>query len=86
MHLCYEILSLILLPLLLPLAAAIVIIVIIVIIHLIISTSPALLFYARSNPATPSPQSQRQIVSFLVGWSGRTLRPPHHLLLMFVCC
>ena len=62
MHLCSEILSLMLFPLLPPLA--IVIVVVIVIIHLMIIASPALPFCNRSNPATPYPQSQEQIVSF----------------------
>jgi hypothetical protein len=66
MHLCYEILSLILFPLL-PFLA-IVIIVIIVIVHLMIIASPAIPFCSGLNPATPSPQSQRQIVSFGGGW------------------
>ncbi len=65
MYLCYEILSLILSPLLPPLA--IVIFVIIVILHLMIIASLALPFCAILNPATPSPQSQWQIVSF---WRG----------------
>jgi hypothetical protein len=60
MHLYSEILSLMLFPLLPPLA-----IVIVVIIHLMIIASPALPFCARLNPASPSPQSQWQIVSFL---------------------
>ncbi len=64
MHLCYEILSLILLPLLPPLAAAIVIVSIMVIVYLMIITFLALPFCARLNPATSSPQSQWQIVSF----------------------
>jgi hypothetical protein len=59
MHLCFEILSLILFPLFPPLA-----IVVVVIVHLMIIASPALPFCARLNPATPSPQSQWQIVSF----------------------
>ena len=59
MHLCSEILSLILFPLLPPLA-----IVVVVIVHLMIIASPALPFCDRSNPSTPSPQSQWQIVSF----------------------
>ncbi len=59
MHLCSEILSLMLFLLLPPLA-----IVIVVIVHLMIIASPALPFCARPNPSTPSPQSQRQIVSF----------------------
>ena len=59
MHLCSEILSLILFPLLPPFA-----IVIIVIVHLMIIASPALPFCARANPATPSPQFQWQIVPF----------------------
>jgi hypothetical protein len=51
MHLCYEILSLILFPSLPPLAAlAIVIVVIIVIVHLIIITSPAIPFWIFSHP------------------------------------
>ncbi len=62
MHLCYEILSLILFPLLPPLA--IIIVVIIVIVHLMIIASPALPFCTISNPATPSPQSQQQILPF----------------------
>jgi hypothetical protein len=52
-------------PLLPPLA-----IVIIIIVHLMIIASPALPFYARSNPATPSPQSQWQIVSLGGGLVG----------------
>ncbi len=68
MHLCSEIVSLILFPLLTPLA--IVIIVIIVIVHLIINACPALSFCARSNPATPSPKSQRHIMSFGGGGVG----------------
>jgi hypothetical protein len=73
MHLCSEILSYILFPLL-PLLA----IVVVLIIHLMIIASLALPFYARSNPATPSPQSQRQIVSFFGGGGrGAKLRPPH---------
>jgi hypothetical protein len=59
MHLCSEIPSLILFPLLPPLAF-----IIVVIVHLMIIASLALPFCARSNPATPSPQSQWQIVSF----------------------
>jgi hypothetical protein len=67
MHLCYEILSLILFPLLPPLAAiAIVIIVIIVIVHLMMITSPALPFYARSNPVAPPPNPN----SRLCLWGG----------------
>jgi hypothetical protein len=65
MHLCSEILSLMLFPLFPPLA-----IVVVVIVHLMIIASPALPFYDRSNPATPSPQSQRQIVSFCGGLVG----------------
>ncbi len=57
-----------LLPLLPPPVATIVIVVIIVIIHLMIIAFLALPFCARSNPATPSPQSQQQIVSFWVVW------------------
>ncbi len=68
MHLCYEILSLILSLLRPPLA--IVIIVIMVIGHLMIIASPALPFCTRSNPATPSPQSQWQIVSLGGGGGG----------------
>jgi hypothetical protein len=71
MHLCYELISLIPLPLLPPLATTIVIVVIVVIvviIHLVIITSPALTFHARWNPATPSSQSQQQIVS--IGGGG----------------
>ncbi len=52
MHLYSEILSLILFPLLPPLA-----IVIVVIVHLLIIASPALPFCARSNPVIPSLQS-----------------------------
>jgi hypothetical protein len=59
MHLCSQIQTLMLFPLLPPLA-----IVVVIIVHLMIITSPALPFCARSNPATPSPQSQWQIVSF----------------------
>ncbi len=66
MHLCYEILSLILFPLLPSLT--IVIVVIIVIVNLMIIASLALPFCSGLNPTTPSPQSQRQIVSFLGGW------------------
>jgi hypothetical protein len=65
MHLCSEILSSILFPLLPPLA-----IVVIIIVHLMIIASPALPFHARSNPDTPSPQSQRQNVSFFWGGVG----------------
>jgi hypothetical protein len=65
MHLCSEILSLKLFLLLPPLAT-----VIVAIIHLMIITSPALPFWARSNPATPSSQSQWQIVSFGGGLVG----------------
>ncbi len=68
MHLCSEILSLTLFLLLPPLA--IVIVVVIVIVHLMIIASPALSFCARLNPATPSPQSQRQIVSLGEGVVG----------------
>jgi hypothetical protein len=56
-----------------------------------IIASPALSFCARSNPAIPSPQSQRQIVSFWGGGGrGTTLRPHHQKpticqLLIVVC-
>jgi hypothetical protein len=76
MHLCYEILSLILLPLLPPLAAAIVVIIIIVIVHLMIIASTALPFCAKANPATPSSQPQWQIVSFRGGWWGHDVETP----------
>jgi hypothetical protein len=81
MHLCYEIrtheiISLILLPLLPHLATAIVIVLIVVIVHLVIITSPALPFRARWNPATPSPQSQRQIESFGGGWWRHDIETP----------
>ncbi len=72
MHLCSEICTIInTFPLLPPLA-----IVVVVIVHLMIIASPALPFRARSNPATPSPQSQRQMC--LLGGVGRgaKLRPP----------
>jgi hypothetical protein len=59
MQLCSEILSLMLFPLLPPLAIAIVIIV-----HLMIIASLAFPFCARLNHSTPSSQSQWQIVSF----------------------
>jgi hypothetical protein len=59
MHFYSEILSLMLFPLLPPLA----IVVVDIIAHLMIIASPALPFCTRLNPATPSPQSQRQIVS-----------------------
>jgi hypothetical protein len=91
MHFSHEILSLILLPLLPPLAAAIVIDVIFVIVHFMIIETLAFTFYARLNPATPSPQSQWQIVSFGGGGRGTTLRPPHRMpsfvnvCLSFVC-
>jgi hypothetical protein len=49
MHLCYEILSLILLLLLPPVATTIVIIIVIVIIYLMMIASPALPFCARSD-------------------------------------
>jgi hypothetical protein len=62
MHLCSEILSLMFFPLLPPLS-----IVIVIIAHLMIIASLALPFCTRSNPATRSPQSQWQIVSFLGG-------------------
>jgi hypothetical protein len=65
MHLCNEILSLIIPSLLSSLTTAIVIV---VIVHLMIIASPALPFRARWNSATPSPPSQWQIVSF---WGGR---------------
>ncbi len=68
MHLCSKITLINTFPLLPPLA--IVIFVVIVIVHLMIIASPALPFRARSNPATPSPQSQWQIVSFLGGLVG----------------
>ena len=68
MHLCSGILSLILFPLLPPLA--IVIVIVIVIVNLIIIASLALPFHARSNPATPSPQSQWQMCHFLGGGVG----------------
>jgi hypothetical protein len=55
MHLCYEILSSILFPLLPPLAIGINVIILIV--HLMIIASPSLPFCARLTPATPSPQS-----------------------------
>jgi hypothetical protein len=71
MHFCSEMLSLILFPLLLPLAVAVV-----VIVHLMIIASPALPFCARLNPATPSPQSQWQIVSWGGGWSGHEIETP----------
>ncbi len=57
LHVCNEIISLILLPKLTPLATTIVIVIIIVIVHLMIIALPALPFCARLNPATPSPQS-----------------------------
>jgi hypothetical protein len=65
MHICSEMLSVIIFPLLPPLA-----IVVLVIIHLMIITSLALPFHTRSNPATPSPQSKRQIVSLGRGGVG----------------
>jgi hypothetical protein len=65
MHICSEMLSLILFPLLPPLA-----IIVLVIVHLMIIASPALSFHARLNPATPSPQSQWQIVSLGGGGVG----------------
>jgi hypothetical protein len=71
MHVCSEMLSLILFPLLPPLT-----IVVLIIVQLMIIASPALSFHARSNPATPSPQSQRQIVSLGGGGRGAKLRPP----------
>jgi hypothetical protein len=73
-HLCYEILSLILFPLLPPLA--IVIVVIIVIFHLMIIASLSLPFCNRSILATPSPQSQWQIVSFFWGGYGHNIETP----------
>jgi uncharacterized SAM-binding protein YcdF (DUF218 family) len=73
MHVCSETLSLILFPLLPPLA-----IIVLVIVHLMIIASLALPFRARLNPATPSPQSQQQIVSLGGGGvRGVKLRPPH---------
>jgi hypothetical protein len=88
MHLCYEILSLILFPLLPPFAIAKV--VIIVFVHLMIIASPALPFCARLNPATPSPQSQQQIVSFWEGRGGHDIETPLskatlHRILIVVC-
>jgi hypothetical protein len=50
-----------------PPLAIIIHVVIVIIVHLMIVASPALPFRASSNPATPSPQSQWQIVSF---WGG----------------
>jgi hypothetical protein len=41
--------------------------IIIIIVHLMIIAFPALPLYVRLNPATPSPQSLWQIVSFLGG-------------------
>jgi hypothetical protein len=55
MHLCYEIQSLILLPLLSPLATAIILAVIVVILNLVIIPSPALPFCARRNSACHRP-------------------------------
>jgi hypothetical protein len=84
MHLCSEILSLMLFPTLPPLA-----IVIIVIVHLMIIASLALPFYARLNPATPSSQSQQQFVSFWGGAGrGTKLRPlvERHPSSTFDCC
>jgi hypothetical protein len=71
MHVCSEMLSLILFPLLPPLD-----IVVLIIVHLMIIASLALPFHARSNPATPSPRSQRQIVSLGGGGRGMKLRSP----------
>ncbi len=71
MHVCSEMLSLILFPLFPPLA-----IVVLVIVHLMVIASLALPFHARLTPATPSPQSQRQIVSLGGGGRGAKLRPP----------
>ncbi len=57
---------------------AIVIVVIIVIVHLMIIASQTLPSCTRLNPATPSPQSYWQIVSYWGGVDrGMTLRPPH---------
>jgi hypothetical protein len=84
MHLYSEILSLMCFPLLPPLA-----IVIVVIVHLMIITSPALPFCARLNPATLSPQSQWQIVSFwgvLVGARNWDPLVKSHPLSTFDCC
>jgi hypothetical protein len=76
MHLCYEIPSLILLPLLPPLAATIFILVIIGILNLMIIASPALLFCTRRNPATSSPPSQWQVVSFGGGCWRHVIETP----------
>ncbi len=71
MHLCYEILSLILFPSLPPLAAlATVIVAIIVIVHLMIITSPALPFKARLNPAAPPPNPNSRLCFFGGGVVG----------------
>ncbi len=64
--------------------------VIVFIVHLMIIPSLALPFYDRSNPATPSPKSQWQIVSFLGegGGRGAKLRPlvESHPSSTFDCC
>ncbi len=89
MHLCSEILLLILFPLL-P-ALAIITVVVIVIVHLMIIASPALSFCARLNPATPSPPNPNgRLCLFWGGGRDTTLRPPRRKpticqLLIVVC-